>query len=199
MQTLKETVLLYYPKKPKYLPRLKGILVQLGIRIRTVDPSNVTQKVGYLANLPGYTEESVTEPLPSIPEPVLVMRNFTGFRMDQLFTSMRRAGIPSIDLKAIVTDTNADWSFYELYTEIEKEHEQMHAKKAVVIRIEEPDFGCEGRPENQPVVNRVCVHMDDGTEDIWLEAEDNYLIRENIDEGCEVLITEKGRILPILQ
>lgn len=197
MYTARETVLLYYPEKPKYLPGLKGILVQLGIRIRTVEPSNVTQKVGFLAKLPGYTEESVAKPLPFIPEPILVMKHFTSLRMEQLFSAMRRAGIPSIDLKAVVTDTNADWSFYELYKEIQKEHEQLHARKAAIVRIEEPDFGCEGRPEDQPVMDHVCVRMENDREDIWLEAEDSYLIRENIEEGSEVLITGKNRILPV--
>ena len=31
MNPVQETVLLYYPKKPKYLPKIKSIFVQLGI------------------------------------------------------------------------------------------------------------------------------------------------------------------------
>lgn len=196
MATIRETVLLYYPQKPKYLSKLKGVLVQLGIRIRTIDPSQVTQKVGFLASLPGYTEMEVIAPVPEIPEPILVMKYFTGARMEQLFSAIRRAGIPKIDLKAVVTETNADWTFYELYQEIFREHQQMHAKKAIVTRIEEPDFGCEGRPENQPVMDRVSVRLPDGAGEIWLEAADDYLLREHINEGSTVLLTADGRLLP---
>ena len=34
MNPVQETVLLYYPKKPKYLPKIKSIFVQLGIQFR---------------------------------------------------------------------------------------------------------------------------------------------------------------------
>lgn len=129
MPPIRETVLLYCPGKPKYLTKLKGTLVQMGIRIRMISPAQVTQTVGYLAGLPDYEELPLPDCIPEIPQEVLVMKYFTGSRMDQLFSAMRRLGIPRIDLKAVVTDTNAGWSFYELYEEIKKEHEQMTAQK----------------------------------------------------------------------
>ena len=47
--------------------------------------------------------------------------------MDELLLRLRKSGIPRISLKAVVTDTNADWSFYQLYREISEEHRQMHS------------------------------------------------------------------------
>lgn len=127
MPSMRETVLLYCPGKPVFLMKLKGTLVQLGIRIRMISSSQITQTVGYLAGIPGYAEQPAPSDLPEISQPVLVMKDFTGKRMDQLFLAMRRAGVPRIALKAVITDTNAGWSFYELYEEIKREHEQMTA------------------------------------------------------------------------
>lgn len=38
---------------------------------------------------------------------------------------MRKAGVPKINLKAVVTEHNIGWTFRQLYEEIKKEHEQM--------------------------------------------------------------------------
>lgn len=129
MSAIRETVLLYFPQKTPYLSNLKAILIQMGVRIRTVEPSQVTQKVGYLAGLDGYASSPVPETLPSISQEVMVMKYFTGGRMDQLFAAMRKKHIPPIPLKAVVTDTNASWTFFELYMEIKKEHVKLSSKK----------------------------------------------------------------------
>ena len=47
MNPVQETVLLYYPKKPKYLPKIKSIFVQLGIQFRILDAASTAQKIGY--------------------------------------------------------------------------------------------------------------------------------------------------------
>ena len=60
-----------------------------------------------------------------IADEVLVMHNFTSRRMDELFMGLRKAGVPRIPLKAVVTETNCRWSFYHLYEEIREEHEKM--------------------------------------------------------------------------
>ena len=39
--------------------------------------------------------------------------------------SLRRAGVPKIDLKAVLTEHNSGWTFYHLYEEIREEHASM--------------------------------------------------------------------------
>ena len=56
---------------------------------------------------------------------MLVMHQFTGRRIDALLAAMRKAGVPKIALKAIVTESNCDWKFCELYEELKKEHAAM--------------------------------------------------------------------------
>ncbi len=62
-----------------------------------------------------------------IPEEILVMKNFTGRRIDELLLNLRKAGVPKIALKAVVTEQNSRWTFYQLYEEIQKEHLAMTA------------------------------------------------------------------------
>lgn len=62
---------------------------------------------------------------PAPEEEILVMKNFTSRRIDELILAIRKAGLQKIELKAVVTPTNAQWPFYKLYEEIREEREQV--------------------------------------------------------------------------
>lgn len=143
MRTGNGTVLYYNPQKPAYLTRLKGILVQMGVRIRIISDLQTCQKVGFLAGINGFEEQPKAEAQPVIPHEMLVMEGFNATSMDRLFAAMRRAKIPGIALKAVVTPTNAGWTFYELYEELKKEHEQMTGGKAIAVSRDEKEYTCE--------------------------------------------------------
>ena len=128
---MKETVLYYSPEKSEKVRLLKGVLVRMGIRIKNIGPEQVMQKVGYLTGRKEY-EETLPEDgkeIPVIPEEMLVLYGFTNRRLDEFLSQLRRAKVPPVALKAVVTESNADWSFYELYQEIRAEHEKMTAEK----------------------------------------------------------------------
>ena len=149
---MKETVLYYTPQPTKQSRTLKGILVRMGIRIRNISPQQVNQTIGMLAGVPGFEEkaDAATDTLtenktnagalsgadPSadtvktslssfIPEEVLVLHQFSEQRLDALLHALRKANV-RIALKAIVTEQNCGWTFYQLYEEIRQEHEKMH-------------------------------------------------------------------------
>ena len=65
--------------------------------------------------------------LPVIPEEVMVLKQFSSQRLDMLLSGLRRAGVPRIALKAVLTEHNSDWTFYHLYQELKEEHETMTA------------------------------------------------------------------------
>ena len=58
-----------------------------------------------------------------------------------------------------------------------------------VTRIEEPDFGCEGRPEGQEIKDKVFLK-----EEMIIYMEDKLLYDRNVDEGTKVIIDEDGRL-----
>lgn len=146
---MREIILYYNPNPGPHVVKLKSVLVRMGIRIKNISKEQVTQKVGYLAGMPGFEKVTGQEPcaasgrepspasgqepettetetgLPLIEEEMLVMRNFTSRRIDELLMNLRKAGVPKIALKAVVTESNSKWTFYQLYEEIKKEHEQM--------------------------------------------------------------------------
>lgn len=125
---MKEIALYYTPQPTKQSRTLKGILVRMGIRIRNISPQQVNQTVGMLAGVPEFEEKAdavKASPSQSIPEEVLVLHQFSEQRLDALLLALRKANV-RIALKAIVTNQNCGWTFYQLYEEIRQEHEKMH-------------------------------------------------------------------------
>lgn len=140
-------VLYYNPNQSPYAAKLKGVLVRMGIRIKNITPEQTGELVGTLAGMPGFAEgeelwkQAIAQKeskelaenegdqntadqssIPQIPEEILVMKNFTGRRIDELLLNLRKAGVPKIALKAVITEQNSHWTFYQLYEEIKKEH-----------------------------------------------------------------------------
>ncbi len=145
---MKESVLYYNPSPAPHVAKMKSVLVRMGVRIKNISPEQVNQTVGYLAGLPGFeewagqvtvqgeaenkgteNEASVGGDLPVIPEEVLVMKNFTNRRIDELLLGFKKAGVPRIALKAIITEQNSKWTFYQLYEELKEEHLAMSAAR----------------------------------------------------------------------
>lgn len=124
MAISKETILYYNSNIPPYLNQMKGVMVQMGIRIKRITPEQTGQTVGYLSGMKDFTEQETAES-PQIDGEMLVMRGFTSQRVDQLLLALRKAKVPRIPLKAVITESNCKWSFYHLYEEIKKEHEEM--------------------------------------------------------------------------
>ena len=129
-------LVLYYstgdPRMKKQEMMMKSVLVRMGVKIRNVAPNQVMESVGYLAGVPGFEKRKVLqqpeaeEKIPQITEQMLVMKDFTSRRIDTLLLNLRKAKVPKINLKAIVTEQNAGWSFYHLYEEIGEEHRLMN-------------------------------------------------------------------------
>lgn len=130
MTVAREMVLYYSPERTDKTRILKSVLVRMGIRIRNIGPEQAGQQVGYLAGIEGFAEQpgEPGEDLPVIPEEMMVLHGFSNSRLDELLRQLRRAGA-SVALKAVLTESNCAWSFYQLYEEIRAEHEMMAAGK----------------------------------------------------------------------
>lgn len=123
---MKETVLYYNPNKAAHASKLKSVFVRMGIKIKNISEDQLDEKVGYLVGLEGFEAcENKTLDFDVIEEEVLVMKDFSDRRLNELLMQMRKAGVPRIALKAVVTEHNVNWTFRALYKEIKEEHEQM--------------------------------------------------------------------------
>lgn len=125
---MRETVLYYNPLPSPKVMKLKGVLVRMGIRIKNIAPEQVMQQVGYLAGLPGFEEQAIVGELPLVDEEILVMKDFTSQRLDELLFNLRKSGVEKIQLKAVLTESNSKWTFFQLYQEIKEEHEKMSTR-----------------------------------------------------------------------
>lgn len=126
---MKEMVLYYTPESSDRVAKIKSVLVLMGIRIKNIRPEQFEQTVGYLAGLDGFDPKETSKEPPVIEEEILVMKNFSGRRVDELLFHLRKAGVSKIELKAVVTESNSQWTFYELYQEIKEEHDKMTGVK----------------------------------------------------------------------
>ena len=120
-------MVLCYNLQPEKLGRLRVLALRLGIGVRVVEPEKFGLPVGALAgvmNVPEAVEEA--EPFS---DEMLVMAHFRPGMLDAFLNGFRQSRIPSVKLKAMLTETNASWSAAKLHREIRAEHEQMEAMR----------------------------------------------------------------------
>lgn len=125
---MEELILYYAPEGTAHVGQLKGIISQMGIKMKNLTPGRCVQKIGYLAGKEGFEKRTVRagyeKYAPVMDKELLVLCGFTEERLDQLLEYMQRAGIPKTGLKAVMTDTNADWTVHQLYRQLCEEQKQ---------------------------------------------------------------------------
>ena len=67
-----------------------------------------------------------------------------------------------------------------------------------VERIEELDFGCEGRPEGMKDMVRVILQGDNGDEES-IKVEDDWLYAHEIDEGDRVELDPERSLVKVTE
>lgn len=123
-----ETVLYYNPDPDASTGKMTGVFFRMKMRIRRVSEQEIGEQVGYLAGLPGFEAGGADTGGGVISEEMMVLSGLSDSRLNELLSGLRKAGAPRIDLKAMITPANRGWSFYQLYEEIKKEHEEMHSQ-----------------------------------------------------------------------
>ena len=67
-----------------------------------------------------------------------------------------------------------------------------------IVRIEEPDFGCEGRGENEAITDKVFLKDEDGTISS-VDMEEKLVWQRGLDEGMQVSLDGKGKLFAQLE
>ena len=117
-----ETVLYYEPMTLQNPAILTGLLQRRGLRVVPVDRGQVGQSVGFLAGYQGFPAQSAAGTPPR--DRVLVFCEVPEATLDAVLEDLKAAGAPPA-LKAILTGTNASWSFARLARELAREHRTM--------------------------------------------------------------------------
>lgn len=131
---MREAVLYHAPENAAYVGLIKGILVQMGIKIKNLTPGRCEKKIGFLAGMEGFhdeiplSEEGQQASHAALTEELLVFCGLTEERLDELLKRMKDVGVPRTVLKAVLTDTNAHWTVYELYDHLTEERRKFEQR-----------------------------------------------------------------------
>ncbi len=113
-------VLLYNIEKRKSI-EIKNLCRKMNVGYTDVDKSDYGYRLGYLLNI---DDNSVKAEGDDFSGEMMLLVDFNNGMMD-LFLSLLRKKKCTVALKAVLTDTNKNFTSYELFSEISKEHEAM--------------------------------------------------------------------------
>ena len=109
---------------PEKLGKLRFLCLRLGIQVRIVEQRCFGCTVG---DLVAGSAAPVRGKWAPFADEMLVMASFRPGMLDAFLAGFREMGIPSVPLKAMLTETNADWTLERLHAALREEHEQMEA------------------------------------------------------------------------
>ena len=113
-------VLLYNIEKRKSI-EIKNLCRKMNVGYTDVDKSDYGYRLGYLLNI---DDNSVKAEGDDFSGEMMLLVDFNNGILD-LFLSLLRKKKCTVALKAVLTDTNKNFTSYELFSEISKEHEAM--------------------------------------------------------------------------
>lgn len=116
---------LCYNLGPEREARVRTLCLIQKLRLRPVSPAEYGEAVGALAGLFPTSGASAAEPFG---EEMLVLCDFSEAALNGFLTGFRKAGLPPVSLKAVLTPTNAAWNSRQLYEELCREHAAMAAR-----------------------------------------------------------------------
>lgn len=106
--------------------RLRRMCLPLGIRTKLVPPQAHTLTLEDLTGGAPPPEDGD----PGFSEEMLLLAGFTSAQVDALLQGFRRAKLPPVPLKAVLTPTNLKWTSVQLRDELLREHQAMTQGRA---------------------------------------------------------------------
>ena len=121
MRVKSGTILMYNCSGGKF-SKLQQIFAMLRLRMRVVGPDKYHLTLAELAEGEGEPAAEFGQP---IPEPMLVFCGLNGALLNQVLEIIRVSKLPKIELKAVLTETNQEWTTTQLYEELVEERKAM--------------------------------------------------------------------------
>ena len=116
-------VVLLYNIGGEKLRKIRTALLRLGLSGRTVSSEEYGHPIGFLAGLEGFgpSEDCGVEDFTG---EMMLMSGLSSRQFSTLLDTLR-ASRCTVTLKAVVTESNALWSSFELYRALKTEHDTM--------------------------------------------------------------------------
>ena len=122
MKKIEELILLYGFTDEEKENKIKTVLKRMKIKTKSISEEMMSQKVGYLVEMPSFKETVSKEPVEAFDQEVMVMQGIQNKRMNEILSNFKAENIEKIALKAIVTPYNMFWTFSRLCKTIQKDH-----------------------------------------------------------------------------
>ena len=108
---------------------LHQLFAQAGVMVHDIEPAQLADPVGYLADLPGFSpaEEQYAGVIPT--EEFVLLCHMPDENVMELVRAMRAGGC-SVGCKATLTEHNRTWPFVRLVQEVSEEHAAMTQYRA---------------------------------------------------------------------
>ncbi len=150
----KKQVLLYHVGAQE--EALLGVLHSLSIPARVLNGTELDETIGYLCGIYGFPPAGSSRQEEPPAEALLIFSGISRTELDKILSAARQAGLTVPALKAMVTQTNRNWTVRQLIDEIQKEHQLMHAL-AALKRLRQ-SVSLEGEPDD--ALLRAAAHAD---------------------------------------
>ena len=117
-------VFLHIPDKNK-LDRISKLGEKSGYSCRRIQNADVNRTILELISGQSAGKKVSAPPLYFLPE-MMIFQGLADKEVHQFLEAYRAEGIPTVDLKAVVTPWNLTWTLYELAEHLKEEHRSMH-------------------------------------------------------------------------
>ena len=101
---------------------VQDICRKLGIQKIDIAQKDYSQKLGYLANVKGFSRENKVYSGPVLPAEMLVFSAMNSEQVDAFLAAYKTTALAPIGLKAVVTEHNIFWTPVALFSEHMREH-----------------------------------------------------------------------------
>lgn len=126
---MKEVILLYRLTDAKRRAKVVSALLPLRLRIKTVHPEEYNHPLGYLAGLEDFVPSQTPYTGDDLPQEMMVMAGLSSQRVDAVLRALVKNKAGHFPYKAILTETNKNWTSTHLFHSIAAEREHMLQQK----------------------------------------------------------------------
>lgn len=116
-----QTILTFGLVKEK-LNAVRKTALKNGIQVKEVSQKDYCQKLGTLAGIQGFSKENATYEGAEFPLEMMVFSGMDSSKIDTFLADYKKACVPPVPLKAIITPHNIFWTVEMLFNELKKEH-----------------------------------------------------------------------------
>lgn len=119
------SVILLFGINEKKKKQIEKVATVINAKVCPVSISEYNQKLGALAGIVGFSRTKDSYTKAAFPMEMMVFSGINSKMLDVFFDEYKKEKIESVKLKAVLTESNVNWTAEQLFREILKEHMYM--------------------------------------------------------------------------